>query len=110
MAPFRTNREAIPAAPSPALGDCFPLIIKDGTSPEMAIKLAYDFARGLRGTGVGEPDFAEKLKTLVETPYADSPLLLYLRAGFTAGYFHEMLPWRRQIEAGTTQGSPRIHE
>ena len=82
------------------------MIIKEGTSPEMAIKLAYDFARGLRGKGAAESDFAEHLQGLVETPYADSPLLLYVRAGFTAGYFYEMLPWRRQIEAGDYAGQP----
>ena len=82
------------------------MIINEGTSPEMAIKLAYDFARSLRGTGVAESDFAEHLHRLVETSYADSPLLLYVRAGFTAGYFYKMLPWRRQIEAGDYAGQP----
>jgi hypothetical protein len=107
MAPSKTVHEAmIPAAPPSALGEPIPLIINENVSPELAIKLAYDFARSLRATSAPEADFAENVQKLVETPYAGSPLLLYIRAGFKAGYFYETLPWRRQIEAGDYAGKP----
>lgn len=81
-----------------------PLTITENLSPELAIKMAYDFARRLRMTGWTESDFPECLGRLVEAHYCASPLLIYIRAGFSAGYFYDSLPWRRQIEA--TSQSP----
>ncbi len=70
-------------------------------SPENAIKLAYDFARNLRFQGAVDEHLNAQLVQWVES-YVDSPLYIYLRAGFRAGYVFEILPWRREIEAPAT--------
>lgn len=73
-------------------------IQKDG-SPELAIKIAYDFGRSLRSNGADASRFPELLTEHVAQPYADQQLLPYIIAGFTAGFHFQSLPWRREIEA-----------
>ena len=73
--------------------------IAPNTSPEAAIKIAYDYARALRRSGAAEGDLAAEVAGLVETPHRDSPLLRYLRAGFIAGYRGVNLPWVKEIDA-----------
>ena len=73
--------------------------IKPDTSPELAIKIAYDFAKTLRSKGATDRQIADQLDIWVEKPFRTSVQLIYARAGFTAGYHWEMLPWRREIEA-----------
>ena len=72
--------------------------LQNDTSPELAIKIAYDFARKLRITGAAEARFTEHLEKWVNDPYRNSALLVYIRAGFTAGFKGDVLPWRRDIE------------
>ena len=73
--------------------------INETTSPELAIKIAYDFGRNLRARGA-EPDVYDQLESeCVDQPYSGNPLLKYIRAGFKAGFNYEGLPWRRQIDA-----------
>ena len=69
------------------------------TSPEAAIKIAYDYARSLRRSGAAESDLEAEVFELVETPHRDSALLRYLRAGFIAGYRGVNLPWVKEIDA-----------
>ena len=69
------------------------------TSPEAAIKIAYDYARSLRRSGVASEDLEADVIELVETPHRDDPLLRYLRAGFIAGYRGVNLPWVKEIDA-----------
>src|SRR5205085_6136785 len=87
--------------------------ILKGTSPELAIKIAYDFGRGLRMKGGEEEDLPRLLETWVAAPFKDSPLLPYIRAGFVAGHGFKSLPWRRQIEQegaiGTAPERDDIH-
>jgi hypothetical protein len=73
--------------------------ITPGTSPEAAIKIAYDFARGLRRSGAHDHELQQELFAFVDTPHRNSPLLRYLRAGFAAGYRGTALPWVREIDA-----------
>jgi hypothetical protein len=73
--------------------------IAPDTSPEAAIKLAYDYARTMRRTGAADSDLEADVLELVETPYRESPVLRYLRAGFIAGYRGTSLPWVREIDA-----------
>ena len=72
-------------------------------SPELAIKIAYDFGRRLRSEGAQEADLSRELEKWVERPYRDTPLILYIRGGFVAGFNFAALPWRREIEAQATQ-------
>lgn len=72
--------------------------IKTGTSPELAIKIAYDFARSLRAKGATEEQFRDQLEIWVEKQHATSPIIRYIRAGFAAGYTWQQLPWKRQID------------
>lgn len=74
--------------------------ISPTTSPELAIKIAYDYARNLRAQGAEQTVFPQLVTECVDGPYADSPLLKYIRAGFKAGFASNSLPWRRQIESG----------
>jgi hypothetical protein len=69
------------------------------TSPEAAIKIAYDYARALRRSGAAEADLQAEVFELVETPHRENPLLRYLRAGFVAGYRGVNLPWVKEIDA-----------
>jgi len=69
------------------------------TSPELAIKIAYDFARGLRIKGAQEDALSSLLDTWVNTPFEHNELLRYIKAGFIAGFRFESLPWKRQIDA-----------
>ena len=78
-------------------------ILKE-TSPELAIKIAYDFAKGLRVKGAQDEGLSALLVEWVKQPFAESPLLPYIRAGFTAGFNSGALPWRRQIEAAELPG------
>jgi hypothetical protein len=73
--------------------------VNSTTSPEQAIKIAYDFARNLRINGVAAADLPHLLANNVEKPYSACRLLIYLRAGFVAGFDGQALPWRREIEA-----------
>jgi hypothetical protein len=82
------------------------LEIDSNASPEIAIKLAYDHARRLRGAGRHENEFAAQVALHVEQPFHDNPLLIYVRAGFSAGYFFDSLPWRREIEASSRHQDP----
>ncbi len=77
-----------------------------GTSPELAIKVAYDFARKLRMEGASERDF-DNLLTNWAGPFDGTPLALYVRSGFTAGYHFLSLPWRRQIDDVPGGGTPK---
>ena len=70
-----------------------------GTSPEEAIKAAYDFAKVLRDGGMGEDDFSEQCTVWVDHRYTTNALLPYIRAGFEAGFFGKALPWVRQVHA-----------
>jgi hypothetical protein len=75
-------------------------ILKE-TSPELGIKIAYDFGRNLRAQGALEGQFREILESTVEQPFAGMALLPYIRCGFAAGFYYGSLPWRRDIdEAG----------
>jgi hypothetical protein len=69
------------------------------TSPEAAIKIAYDYARALRRSGAAEADLEADVFEMVETPHRDDPLLRYLRAGFIAGFRGVNLPWVKEIDA-----------
>jgi hypothetical protein len=73
--------------------------IRPGTSAEAAIKIAYDFARGLRRSGARDHELEQELFAFVDTPHRNSPLLRYIRAGFAAGYRGTALPWVREIDA-----------
>lgn len=86
-------------APSRAAGKLITMDIQRDTSPELAIKIAYDFGRKLRTQANDGNEFSEVLASHVAGPFADHSLLPYVIAGFTAGYHFEALPWRRQIEA-----------
>lgn len=72
--------------------------IDGNTSPELAIKIAYDSARRMRNGGADPDTLPNLLKEFVEDPYRTSTLLTYIRAGFCAGFRCEGLPWRRQID------------
>ena len=72
--------------------------ILKGTSPELAIKIAYDFGRSLRLKGQDGDDLPELLEQWVLVPFGDSPLLRYIHAGFIAGHGLKPLPWKRQID------------
>jgi hypothetical protein len=74
-----------------------------GTSKELAIKIAYDFARGLRIQGATEKDYAANMNVWLVERYSANPLMPYLSAGFSAGYFGNVLPWVREIDAGLTR-------
>ena len=72
-------------------------ILKD-TSPELAIKIAYDFARGLNIKGADDSELPHLLDAWVTKPYRENPLYPYLAAGFIAGFHGGPLPWKRQID------------
>lgn len=82
------------------------LDIGSDTSPELAIKIAYDFGRNLRTKGAEEEDFSKLLVECVQQPHGEGPLLPYIMAGFTAGFHYQSLPWRRQIEAQSGSDAP----
>lgn len=68
------------------------------TSPELAIKIAYDFGRSLRASEGDDLSLSVLLDKWVTTPFQDNPLQRYIKAGFTAGFNFEALPWKRQID------------
>jgi hypothetical protein len=72
-------------------------IIKE-TSPELGIKIAYDFARNLRAEGAVPEQFRNILESMVEEPFAGTSILPYIRCGFAAGFYYSSLPWRRDID------------
>ena len=73
--------------------------IGTGASPEVAIKVAFDFGKVLREGGAEEGDYAGQRLIWVDQRYATHPLLPYLVAGFEAGYLNKPLPWVRQVDA-----------
>ena len=73
------------------------LDIRPDTSPEVAIKQAYDFAWSLRINGANEHDF-QILMAQWTKRFGTSPLVPYIRGGFSAGFHFEPLPWKRAIE------------
>jgi hypothetical protein len=70
-----------------------------GTSPEVAIKTAFDFGRVLRDGGAEETDYAQQRLIWVDRRYTTHPMLPYIVAGFEAGFLGKPLPWVRQIDA-----------
>jgi hypothetical protein len=74
--------------------------ITNQTSPEDAIKIAYDFARSLRVQGASVVDLPLLLGKWVEEVYRHDPRLTYIRGGFVAGFHFAPLPWRRHIDRG----------
>jgi hypothetical protein len=79
--------------------DALALLIPPHTAPELAIKIAYDFARKHRMEGADESEYPALLQDNVERIFSDTTLLRYVRAGFRAGFFSQPLPWRRDIES-----------
>jgi hypothetical protein len=71
-------------------------ILKE-TSPELAIKVAYDFGRKLARQDVLDVDDA--LADHVDPSFRGTSLYIYVRAGFISGLSGTALPWRRDIEA-----------
>jgi len=69
------------------------------SSPELAIKAAYDFGRALRIDGAELDELAALLTAHVDGPLADSAVRVYARAGFIAGFHFASLPWRREVDA-----------
>lgn len=74
------------------------LEILKNTSPEAAIKFAYDFARGLRLKEADAGTLNELLQRWVTIPFQDNPLQRYIKGGFIAGYTLGPLPWKQQID------------
>ena len=72
------------------------------TSPELAIKIAYDFGRNLRIEGAEVDELPELIAAHIDRPLADSVVRVYARAGFIAGFHFASLPWRREVDAGLT--------
>ena len=72
--------------------------ILKNTSPELAIKIAYDFGRSLRMKEADASNLPALLNKWVTVPFEDNPLKKYIKAGFLAGFNFQPLPWKRQIE------------
>jgi hypothetical protein len=84
-------------------------ILKE-TSPELAIKVAYDFGRKLRVDGTDDTHVDDLTAKYVDPDFFGLPLHLYVRAGFIAGVRCLALPWRRDIEhQAATADSLSIH-
>jgi hypothetical protein len=79
------------------IGTFLPEILGE-TSPELAIKLAYDYGRDVRQGGAAADELARLLGQRIDLPFKDSPLLRYVRIGFSAGFEGEALPRRRHID------------
>src|SRR5438552_2825893 len=86
-----------PPGSDPGRGALATEILKE-TSPELGIKIAYDFGRKLRIEGAEESTFGRLVCDYIEEPFAGMTLLRYIRAGFKAGFFYQPLPWRRRID------------
>lgn len=72
--------------------------ILKNTSPELAIKIAYDFGRSVRMKEADGDNLPTMLKQWVTVPFSDNPLHKYIKAGFLAGFNFEPLPWKRRID------------
>src|SRR4051812_5371750 len=76
-------------------------ILKE-TSPELAIKVAYDYGRKVARQDMLDIDDA--IAEHVDPAFRGTSLYIYIRAGFVAGLGSKALPWRRDIEAADTEG------
>ena len=72
--------------------------ILKNTSPELAIKIAYDFGRSLRMKEADGDGLPALLNKWVTVPFGESPLHKYIKAGFLAGFNFDSLPWKRRID------------
>ena len=81
--------------------------ISTDTSPDAAIKIAYDFARALRRGSAREQDLSDDLHEWISSRFRGSRLLRYMHAGFTAGYLGQNLPWVKDIDGPTRDGAPQ---